>query len=34
VITAMNGQQGLERLGDQMPSLVLLDFMMPIVNRL
>jgi CheY-like chemotaxis protein len=32
VITAMNGQQGLERLGDQMPSLVLLDFMMPIMD--
>jgi CheY-like chemotaxis protein len=32
VITAMNGQQGLERLDDKLPSLVLLDFMMPIMD--
>jgi CheY-like chemotaxis protein len=32
VITAMNGRQGLERLGDKLPSLVLLDFMMPIMD--
>jgi two-component system response regulator VicR len=32
VITAMNGRQGLERLGDRLPSLVLLDFMMPIMD--
>jgi CheY-like chemotaxis protein len=32
VMTAMNGQQGLERLGDKLPNLVLLDFMMPIMD--
>jgi CheY-like chemotaxis protein len=32
VITAMNGRQGLERLGDQLPNLILLDFMMPIMD--
>src|SRR5690349_20691457 len=32
VITAINGQQGLERLGERLPSLVLLDFMMPIMD--
>jgi hypothetical protein len=32
VITAINGQQGLERLGEKLPSLILLDFMMPILD--
>jgi CheY-like chemotaxis protein len=32
VITAINGRQGLERLSERLPDLVLLDFMMPIVD--
>jgi CheY-like chemotaxis protein len=32
VITAINGRQGLERLNERLPSLVLLDFMMPIMD--
>ena len=32
VITAINGRQGLERLGERPPDLVLLDFMMPIMD--
>jgi CheY-like chemotaxis protein len=32
VITAVNGQQALERLSERRPDLVLLDFMMPIMD--
>lgn len=32
VMTAMNGRQGLERLRDRRPDLVLLDLMMPIMG--
>ena len=32
VITAINGRQGLERLRERPPDLVLLDFMMPIMD--
>ncbi|HJU15059.1 MAG TPA: response regulator [Stellaceae bacterium] len=32
VVTAMNGRQGLERLRDRRPALILLDFMMPIMG--
>jgi CheY-like chemotaxis protein len=32
VVTAVNGRQGLERLGERRPDLVLLDFMMPIMD--
>lgn len=32
VVTAINGQQGLERLHERVPDLVLLDFMMPIMD--
>jgi CheY-like chemotaxis protein len=32
VVTAANGQQGLERLRDRLPNLVLIDFMMPIMD--
>jgi len=32
VVTAINGQQALERLRDRPPNLVLLDFMMPRVD--
>jgi CheY-like chemotaxis protein len=32
VVTAANGQQGLERLRDRLPDLVLVDFMMPIMD--
>lgn len=32
VVTAINGQQGLERLKEKRPDLVLLDFMMPIMD--
>jgi CheY-like chemotaxis protein len=32
VMTAINGQQGLERLRERRPDLVLLDFMMPIMD--
>ena len=32
VVTAVNGQQGLELLGKRLPDLVLLDFMMPIMD--
>ncbi|MBV9198926.1 MAG: response regulator [Alphaproteobacteria bacterium] len=32
VITAVNGRQALERLGERRPDLVLLDFMMPIMD--
>ena len=32
VVTAVNGQQGLELLGSRSPDLVLLDFMMPIMD--
>ena len=32
VVTAVNGQQGLELLGKRSPDLVLLDFMMPIMD--
>ena len=32
VITAINGRQGLERLKERPPNLVLLDFMMPIMD--
>jgi CheY-like chemotaxis protein len=32
VVTAMNGRQGLERLRERRPDLVLLDFMMPIMD--
>jgi CheY-like chemotaxis protein len=32
VITASNGQQGLERAKEKRPDLVLLDFMMPIMS--
>ena len=32
VVTAVNGQQGLELLGKRRPDLVLLDFMMPIMD--
>jgi CheY-like chemotaxis protein len=32
VVTAINGGQGLERLRERQPDLVLLDFMMPIMD--
>lgn len=32
VVTAINGRQGLERLEEKRPDLVLLDFMMPIMD--
>ena len=32
VITAINGRQGLERLKETRPQLVLLDFMMPVLD--
>ena len=32
VLTACNGQQGLARLAEEKPDLILLDFMMPILN--
>src|SRR4051794_30518066 len=32
VITAINGRQGLDRLSERMPDLVILDFMMPIID--
>ena len=32
VVTAINGKQGLERLSEKPPQLVLLDFMMPILD--
>lgn len=32
VVTAVNGRQGLERLNEQVPDLVLLDFMMPVMD--
>lgn len=32
LITAVNGKQALERLGERRPDLVLLDFMMPIMD--
>jgi CheY-like chemotaxis protein len=32
VVTAINGRQGLERLKERLPDLVLLDFMMPIMD--
>jgi CheY-like chemotaxis protein len=32
VVTAINGQQGLERLRERRPDLVLLDFMMPVMD--
>jgi len=32
VIMAINGRQGLERLSERRPDLVLLDFMMPIMD--
>jgi CheY-like chemotaxis protein len=32
VVTAINGKQGLMRLAEGMPDIVLLDFMMPIMN--
>ncbi len=32
VVTAVNGRQGLERLKERLPDLVLLDFMMPIMD--
>ena len=32
VIMAVNGRQGLERLNERRPDLVLLDFMMPIMD--
>jgi CheY-like chemotaxis protein len=32
VVTALNGRQGLERLRERRPDLVLLDFMMPIMD--
>ena len=32
VVTAINGRQGLERLRDRRPDLVLLDFMMPVMD--
>lgn len=32
VVTAINGRQGLERLKERPPNLVLLDFMMPIMD--
>jgi CheY-like chemotaxis protein len=32
VVTAMNGRQGLERLRERRPDLVLLDFMMPVMD--
>jgi CheY-like chemotaxis protein len=32
VVTATNGRQGLERLEERRPDLVLLDFMMPIMD--
>ena len=32
VVTAVNGQQGLELLGKTRPDMVLLDFMMPIMD--
>lgn len=32
VVTAMNGRQGLERLHERRPDLVLVDFMMPVMD--
>lgn len=32
VVTAINGRQGLERLQERRPDLILLDFMMPIMD--
>jgi CheY-like chemotaxis protein len=32
VVTAMNGRQGLERIRERRPDLVLLDFMMPVMD--
>ncbi|HSU05962.1 MAG TPA: response regulator [Acetobacteraceae bacterium] len=32
VVTAMNGREGLERLNETMPDLVLLDLMMPVMD--
>lgn len=32
VFTAVNGQDGLERLNEVVPELVILDFMMPVMN--
>lgn len=32
VVTAMNGRQGLERIRERQPDLVLLDFMMPVMD--
>lgn len=32
VVTAINGRQGLDRLKERLPDLVLLDFMMPIMD--
>jgi CheY-like chemotaxis protein len=32
VVTASNGQQGLERVRDETPDLIILDFMMPIMD--
>jgi CheY-like chemotaxis protein len=32
VVTAINGKQGLERLTEKPPQLVLLDFMMPVLD--
>jgi len=32
VVTAINGRQGLERLNERRPELVILDFMMPVLD--
>ena len=32
VVTAINGQQGLDRINERIPDLVLLDFMMPLMD--
>ena len=32
VVTAINGRQGLQRLAEEKPDLVLLDFMMPVLD--
>jgi CheY-like chemotaxis protein len=34
VVTAANGQQGLERIAEMRPSLVILDMMMPVLDGL